>query len=83
MIPCFSCRVEISHVCCFCCVIVMENTVLVQVCNTVAPSLVFHTGGMFVILINVSIFRMSIEKKKEFIHAEADTSKGAVCLVFG
>lgn len=47
-----------------CCVIVMENTVLVQVCNTVTPSLVFHTGGMFVILINVSIFRMSIEKKK-------------------
>lgn len=42
----------------------MENTVLVQVCNTVKPSLVFHTGGMFVILINVSIFRMSIEKKK-------------------
>lgn len=60
---------EISHVCRFCCVIVMENTVPVQVCNTVMPSLVFHTGGMFVILINVSIFRMSIEKKK-FIHAE-------------
>lgn len=60
----------------------MENTVLVQVCNTVKPSLVFHTGGMFVILINVSIFRMSIEKK-EFIHTEADTSEGAVCLVFG
>lgn len=82
MISCFSCRVEISHVCCFCCVIVMENTVLVRVCNTVTPSLVFHTGGMFVILINVSIFRMSIEKK-EFIHAEGNTSKGAVCLVFG
>lgn len=51
----------------------MENTVLVQVlkvCNTVKPSLVFHTGGMFVILINVSIFRMSTEKK-EFIHFEA------------
>lgn len=64
MIFCFSCRVEISHVCCFCCVIVMENTVLVQVCNTVKPSLVFHTGGMFVILINVSIFRMSIGGKK-------------------
>lgn len=51
----------------------MENTVLVQVlrvCNTVKPSLVFHTGGMFVILINVSIFRMSREKKK-FIHIEA------------
>lgn len=41
----------------------MENTVPVQVCNTVTPSLIFHTGGMFVILINVSIFRMSIEKK--------------------
>lgn len=43
----------------FCCVIVMENTVLVQVlkvCNTVKPSLVFHTGGMFVILINVYIY---------------------------
>lgn len=68
MISCFSCRVEISHVCCFCCVIVMENTVPVQVCNTVMPSLVFHTGGMFVIPIIVSIFRMSIEKK--FIHAD-------------
>lgn len=54
----------------FCCVIVIENTVPVQVlrgCNTVKPSLVFHAGGMFVILINVSIFRMSREKKK-FIH---------------
>lgn len=69
MISCFSCRVEISHVCCFCCVIVMKNTVPVQVCNTVTPSLFFHTGGMFVILINVSIFRMSIGGKK-FIHTE-------------
>lgn len=43
-----------------------KHTVLVRVlkvCNTVKPSLVFHTGGMFVILINVSIFRMSTEEK--------------------
>lgn len=67
----------------------MENTVLVQVlkvCNTVKPSLVFHTGGMFVILINVYIFRMSTEKKKEeFIHFEAILrylSRSSVFLVF-
>lgn len=51
----------------------MENTVNVQVlrvCNTVKPSLVFHTGGMFVILINVSIFRM-LRGRKLFIHIEA------------
>lgn len=43
-----------------------KHTVLVRVlkvCNTVKPSLVFHTGGMFVIQINVSIFRMSTEEK--------------------
>lgn len=63
----------------------MENTVLVQVCNTVTPSLVFHTGGMFVILINVSIFRMSLEKKKKSLYTQrlSDTCGGAVCLVFG
>lgn len=34
--------------------------------------LFFHMGGMFVILINVSIFRMSREEKNiEFIHIEA------------
>lgn len=51
----------------------MENTVLVQVlkvCNTVKPSLVFHTGGMFVILINVSIFRKSENRKKVFLRFE-------------
>lgn len=41
----------------------MENTVFCeQVCNAVKPSLVFHTGGMFVIRINVSIFRMATKK---------------------
>lgn len=73
----------------FYCVIVMENTVLVQVlkvCNTVKPSLVFHTGGMFVILINVSIFRMSTGKKTTSLYIlklSADSRQGAVCLVFG
>lgn len=60
----------------------MENTVLVQVCNTVTPSLVFHTGGMFVILINVSIFRMSIEKSF-YTWIRSDTCGGAVCFMFG
>ena len=63
----------------------MKNTVLVQVlkvCNTVKPSLVFHTGGMFVILINVSIFRMSTEKK-EFIHFETVLRYLSQSSVFG
>ena len=71
---CFPCCVDISHILWVCCVIVMKYTVQVvqvlKVCKTVTPSLVFHTGGMFVILINVSIFRMSTEKKEKFIHFE-------------
>lgn len=62
----------------------MNNTVLVQVlrvCNNVQPSLVFHTGGMFVILINVSIFRMS--KRKMFIHIEAVLRYLSNSYVFG
>lgn len=49
----------------------MKNTVFVQVlkvCSTVKPSLVFHTGGMFVILINVSMIRMSTKKKKKSLY---------------
>lgn len=67
----------------FCCVIVMENTVPVQVCNTVTPSLVFHTGGMFVIPIIVSIFRMSIEKKSFYTRRWSDnTCAGGVFRVW-
>lgn len=36
----------------------VQAVLLLKVCNTVKPSFVFHTGGMFVIPINVSIFRM-------------------------
>lgn len=59
----------------------MENTVPVQVCNTVMPSLVFHTGGMFVIPIIVSIFRMSIEKKSLYMQMWSDTcGEGVFCV---
>lgn len=86
---CSPCPVDISHVFWVCCVIVMDNTVFVQVlkvCNTVKPSLVFHTGGMFVILINVSIFRISENKKKMFIRFETVLrylSKSSVLVFFG
>lgn len=48
--------------------------------------LFFHTGGMFVILINVSIFRMSREEKKisslYILKLSADACQGAMCFGF-
>ncbi len=81
---CFPCRVDISHVLWVCCVVVLEKTQYLYKFSKfviLLPSLVFHTGGMFVILINVSIFRMSQKKSLYILKLSSDSCQGSS--VFG